>query len=406
MTDRIVIVGAGQAGFALAAKLRGLGDRRAITLIGAEAVAPYQRPPLSKKYLLDEMTFDRLLFRPEGWYAENSIDLRLAAFVEAIDRKSREVVLQDGERIGYGTLVLATGATPRRLPRDLGGDLSGVFVMRDKRDADALREEMQPGRHMLVIGGGYVGLEAAAVARKFDVSVTVIEMADRILKRVAAPETSDIMRAIHRSHGVDIRENTGIELLEGEGGRVTRARLSDGSTLAVDIVLTGIGVTPNDDLAQRAGLAVGNGIVVDAFGRSSDPDIYAIGDCAEQPFAGRRVRFESVPNAVDQSEAVAGVIAGTPAPYVAEPWFWSDQYNVKLQIAGFNDGYDATVVRPGPREGSVSVWYFRGDELLAVDAINDARAYVAGKKMLAAGLRPSPDVIADPATDLKALSTG
>ncbi|WP_180901102.1 NAD(P)/FAD-dependent oxidoreductase [Martelella soudanensis] len=404
MTDRIVIVGGGQGGFAVAAKLRALKDERAITIVGAEQVPPYQRPPLSKKYLLGDMTFDRLLFRPESWYEENAIDLRLASFVERVDRAARQVVLQDGSTIEYGTLVLATGATPRVLPQAIGGDLDGVYVMRDKRDADRLAEAMRPGAKLLVVGGGYVGLEAAAVARKFGVEVTVIEMADRILKRVAAPETADIMRAVHRAHGVHIRENCGLTRLEGEGGRVVRAVLGDGSVKDVDMVVVGIGVAPNDQLAKDAGLAVGNGIAVDEFGRTSDPAIFAVGDCTELLYKGGRIRLESVPNAVDQGEAVAGVIAGSEEPYVPEPWFWSDQYDVKLQIAGYNGGYDHTVVRQGAREGAVSVWYFRGDALLAVDAVNDARAYVCAKKLLAAGSSPSPEVIADPATDLKALA--
>ena len=404
MTDRIVIVGGGQGGFAVAARLRALKDERDITIVGAEQVPPYQRPPLSKKYLLGEMSFDRLLFRPESWYGENAIDLRLASFVERIDRDARQVLLQDGSTIEYGTLVLATGATPRVLPKAIGGDLDGVYVMRDKRDADRLAEAMRPGARLLVVGGGYVGLEAAAVARKFDVDVTVIEMADRILKRVAAPETADIMRAVHQAHGVHIRENCGLTRLEGENGRVVRAVLADGTTLDVDMVVVGIGVAPNDQLAKDAGLAVGNGITVDEFGRTSDPSIFAVGDCTELPFDGGRIRLESVPNAVDQGDAVAAVIAGSDEPYVPEPWFWSDQYDVKLQIAGYNGGYDHTVVRQGAREGAASVWYFRGDRLLAVDAVNDARAYVCAKKLLAAGSNPSPDVIADPATDLKALA--
>ncbi|MBB4123535.1 FAD-dependent oxidoreductase [Martelella radicis] len=404
MSDRIVIVGAGQGGFAVAAKLRALKDGRPITLIGAEAVPPYQRPPLSKKYLLGEMSFDRLLFRPETWYGENDVNLLLERFVERIDRNAKQVVMQDGSTLSYGTLVLATGATPRRLPEDIGGDLDGVFVMRDKHDADRLAAAMKPGARLLVVGGGYVGLEAAAVARKFEVHVTVIEMADRILKRVAAPETAEIMRAIHTAHGVDIRESTGLVHFEGEGGHVRRAVLAGGETLDIDMVVVGIGVTPNDQLAKEAGLAVANGIVVDAFGQTSDPAIFAVGDCVEQPYRGERIRLESVPNAVDQGEAIAAVIAGSQKPYEPEPWFWSDQYDVKLQIAGYNGGYDCVVTRDGAREGARSVWYFRGGSLLAVDAINDARAYVCAKKMLAAGINPPPEVIADPQTDLKALA--
>ncbi len=403
MTDRVVIVGAGQAAFALAAKLRSLKDMRPVTILGAEEVPPYQRPPLSKKYLLGEMDFSRLLFRPDTWYPENGVDLRLSAFAEEIDRAGHRVRLQDGSFVEYGTLVLATGATPRRLPAAIGGDLLGVYVMRDKRDADRLAIEMQPGRRALIIGGGYIGLEAAAVARSKGLDVTLIEMADRILKRVAADQTAAIMAGIHRSRGVDIRESTGLRRLNGEKGRVVSAELADGTILPVDLVIVGIGVTANTELAELAGLEIGNGIVVDQFARTEDADIFAVGDCAELPWQGTRVRLESVQNAVDQAEAAAGTIAGIPTPYDAKPWFWSDQYDVKLQIAGLNLGYDETLVRPGARDGSTSVWYFRKGQFVAVDAINDAKAYVTGKKLLETGREPDKAMLSDPGTDLKLL---
>ncbi|MGW9231157.1 NAD(P)/FAD-dependent oxidoreductase [Pseudorhizobium sp. NPDC055634] len=403
MAGRLVIVGAGQAGFAVAAKLRSLKDDRAITIVGAEDVLPYQRPPLSKKYLLGEMEFDRLTFRPESWYAENAVDIRLSTYVERIDRDTRHIVMQDGSSLDYETLVLATGASPRTLPGAIGGDLEGVHVMRDKRDADVLAGEMRPGRRLLVIGGGYIGLEAAAVARTRGVEVTLIEMAERILARVAAPQTSEIFRTIHLQHGVTIRENTGLMRLIGRDGRLRAAELSDGSIVDVDFAIIGIGVTPNDGLARQCGLEVGNGIVVDAFGRTSDPAIHAAGDCTQLPWKGERIRLESVQNAVDQAEALAAVLAGGSEPYRPKPWFWSDQYDVKLQIAGFNLGYDETLVRPGMRDGSVSVWYFREGKLLAVDAINDAKAYVTGKKLLDMGIEPDRAILADTAADLKQL---
>jgi 3-phenylpropionate/trans-cinnamate dioxygenase ferredoxin reductase component len=403
MAGRLVIVGAGQAGFALAAKLRALKDERPITILGAETSLPYQRPPLSKKYLLGEMTFDRLLFRPESWFSDNEVEIRLSAWVEEIDRAAKTVRLQDGERVEYETLALATGATPRKLPEAIGGELAGVFTVRDKDDCDRLAQAMTPGRRLLVIGGGYIGLEAAAVARKLGLEVTVIEMADRILKRVAAKETADIMRAVHESHGVTIREETGLHRLIGEDGKVTGAELSDGSTIPVDLAVVGIGVTPNDRAAAEAGLAVANGIVVDAFCRTSDPSVFAMGDCAVFPWQGETIRLESVQNAVDQAEAAAAVMAGGETAYDPKPWFWSDQYDVKLQIAGFNKGYDETLLRPGQREGASSVWYFREGRLIAVDAINDAKAYVTGKKMLESGINPDKAVLADPASDLKAL---
>ncbi|MGQ2970502.1 MAG: NAD(P)/FAD-dependent oxidoreductase [Allorhizobium sp.] len=403
MAGRLVIVGAGQAAFALAAKLRMLKDSRPITVLGNEPVLPYQRPPLSKKYLLGEMSFDRLLFRPEAWYAENDVEIRLSTPVEAIDRDSKSVKLFDGSEIAYGTLALATGATPRRLPSAIGGDLEGVFTVRDKADADRLATEMKPGHRLLIIGGGYIGLEAAAVARKLALDVTLIEMADRILARVAAPQTADAIRAIHAAEGVQIFEKTGLTRLIGDEGRVKAAELSDGRVIDADMVIVGIGVTPNDRLAGDAGLEVQNGIVVDSFGRTSDPAIFAMGDCAVQDWKGQQVRLESVQNAVDQAEAVAAVLAGGSVPYRPKPWFWSDQYDVKLQIAGFNLGYDETVVRPGAREGSLSIWYFNAGEFIAVDAINDAKAYVTGKKLLDMGRSVDRSTIADPSLDLKTL---
>ncbi|MBT9368542.1 FAD-dependent oxidoreductase [Rhizobium sp. CSW-27] len=403
MSDNIVIIGGGQAAFSLAAKLRALKDARPITLVSAEAVPPYQRPPLSKKYLLGEMDFSRLLLRPQAWYDENGVDLRLATFAEEIDCAARIVRLQDGTRLSYGTLVLATGAAPRNLPAALGGDLSGVHVMRDKRDADHLSGELQAGRRVLIIGGGYIGLEAAAVARHKGLDVTLIEMADRILKRVASAQTADILRGVHQAHGVSIRESMGLVRLIGRDGHVCGAELSDGSTIEIDLVIVGIGVVANDQLAKAAGLEVANGVSVDAFGRTSDSAIYAVGDCTELPYGEGRVRLESVQNAVDQAESAALAIFGTPVPYQPKPWFWSDQYDVKLQIAGLNQGYDETLVRPGAREGSASIWYFRAGRFIAVDAVNDAKAYVTGKKLLELGIQPERAILADAAADLKLL---
>lgn len=403
ITERLVIVGAGQAGFAAAAKLRALKDERPITIIGAEDVPPYQRPPLSKKYLLGDMSFDRLLFRPEQWYADNNVDIRLSTWVEEIRRDEKQVLLQDGTVLDYGTLLLATGSTPRQLSAAIGGTLNGVYVMRDKRDADLLAEAMRPGRRVLIVGGGYIGLEAAAVARHRGLDVTVIEMAERILQRTSAKETADIIRSIHAAHDVAILEKTGLGHLIGTDGHVRAAKLSDGTVIDVDCVIVGIGVTPNDQLADMAGLDVKNGIVVDDFGRTSDPAIFAAGDCASFPWADGRIRFESVQNAVDQAEAVATVIAGGGAPYRPKPWFWSDQYDLKLQIAGFNLGYDETFLRPGAREGTHSVWYFKAGRFVSVDAINDATAYVVGRKLLELGITPDRAALADPGGDLKQL---
>jgi len=401
--NTLVIVGAGQAGFSVAAKLRALDDQRPITMVGLAPDLPYQRPPLSKKYLLGEMTFDRLLLRPPEWYEQNRIGLRLSTWVEELDRAAKRLRLQDGSLLAYDKLVLATGSTPRRLPGEIGGTLAGVYTIRDKADADHLATAMKPGSRLLIIGGGYIGLEAAAVARHLGLEVTLIEMADRILARVAARETANSIRAVHEAHGVTIRETTGLKRLIGMDGAVTGAELSDGTLLDVDLVIVGIGATANDGLARAAGLAVQNGIVVDDRARTSDPDIFAAGDCALLPWGEGSVRLESVQNAVDQGEAVASVLAGAEVPYRPKPWFWSDQYDLKLQTAGLNLGYDETITRRGQREGSLSVWYYRQGRFLAVDAINDAKAYVAGKKLLEMGREADPRVVANPDVDLKQL---
>ena len=397
----VVVIGAGQAGSSLVAKLRNSGFEGKVTLIGAEAVPPYQRPPLSKAYLLGDMTLDRLFLRPESFYAEHAIDLRLNTRVTGIDRAARQVHV-GGDVIAYDHLVLTTGSDPRRLPASIGGTLSGVFVVRDLAVVDAMAPHVAAGRRALIVGGGYIGLEAAAVAAKRGLQVTLVEMADRILQRVAAPETSDYFRDLHQSHGVTIREGVGLDRLLGEG-HVTGARLSDGTALEVDLVIVGVGIAPATALAEAAGLEIENGIKVDARGQTSDPAIWAAGDCASFPWKGGRIRLESVPNAIDQAECVAENIMGAAKDYVATPWFWSDQYDVKLQIAGLNAGYDRTVLRPGDKPGSQSVWYFRGDVLLAVDAMNDPRAYMIGKRLIEAGHSPAPAAVADPATPLKSL---
>jgi 3-phenylpropionate/trans-cinnamate dioxygenase ferredoxin reductase component len=399
---RIVVVGGGQAGASLVAKLRALGHRGPLTLVAAEPVPPYQRPPLSKAYLKGEMAVERLFLRPAAFYESHDIALLTDSRAAAIDRAGGAVVLADGRRLPYDLLALATGARPRRLPAAIGGDLARVCTMRDLADADRLATEYQAGARALIVGGGYIGLEAAAVAAVAGLDVTLIEQADRILARVAAPATADYFRDLHRAHGVTILEATGLAELTGTGGTVTGARLADGRSLPADFVVVGIGIRPDDALAAAAGLPVDDGIRVDEYGRTADPRIYAAGDCARFPHEGRLIRLESVPHAIDHGEAVAEAMLGHPTAYRAKPWFWSDQYDVKLQIAGLNAGYDATHVRPGPRPGSQSVWYYRGDRLLAVDAMNDPRAYMTGKRWIEAGVSPDPALVADAARELKA----
>ena len=399
--SHIVVIGAGQAGSSLVAKLRKDGFDGDITLIGGETALPYQRPPLSKAYLLGEMEKERLFLRPESFYADNDITLKLGAAVTGIDPAAKTVSLGD-EVITYDQLALTTGSDPRRLPAVIGGDLDGVFVVRGLSDVDAMAPHVTTGKRVLIVGGGYIGLEAAAVCAKRGLSVTLVEMADRILQRVAAPETSDYFRALHKGHGVDIREGTGLERLEGEDGKVARAVLGDGSTLDVDFVVVGVGIAPATTLAEQAGLTIENGIRVDAQGRTSDPAVWAAGDCASFPYKGERIRLESVPNAIDQSEIVAQNMLGAGKDYAAQPWFWSDQYDVKLQIAGLNSGYDNVVTRQGEGQ-SVSFWYYKGDQLVAVDAMNDPRAYMVGKRLIDAGKTADKSVVADPEADLKPL---
>lgn len=400
----ILVIGAGQAGATLVEKLRSNGYDGPLTLIGEEPVLPYQRPPLSKKYLLGEMELERLYLRPESFYETANIDRILGANVTSINRVDKEVSLSDGRTLSYDKLALTTGSVPRLLPAKLGGALKNVFAVRTLADVDDMTPAFDKGGHVLIIGGGYIGLEAAAVAALRGLKVTLVEMADRILQRVAAPQTSDYFRALHQSHGVTILEGVGLDHLSGQD-QVTGAKLSDGTELLIDFAIVGIGIAPATTLADQAGLTVDNGIAVDDTGQTSDPNIFAAGDCCSFPYKGIRIRLESVPNAIDQAGTVAQSMLGVPASYTAKPWFWSDQYNIKLQIAGLNAGYDTTIVRPSEKEGSQSVWYFSDNRLLAVDAMNDPRAYMIGKRWIEAGLSPSPDQIADSTTELKTMAT-
>lgn len=399
--SHVIVIGAGQAGSSCVARLRAKGFEGEITLIGEEPVPPYQRPPLSKAYLLGEMERERLYLRPSEFYDDQNIMLRLGTPVTSVDAAAKTVRLGE-ETLAFDDLVLTTGSTPRRLPASVGGNLDGVMVVRGLADVDAMAPHFQQGAKVLIVGGGYIGLEAAAVAAKLGLKVTLVEMAERILQRVAAPQTSDYFRALHRSKGVDIREGVGLDHLTGKDGTVTGAVLSDGSSIDVDFVLVGVGILPNTQLAEAAGLALENGIKTDEFGRTSNPHIWAAGDCASFPWKGERLRLESVGNAIDQAECVADNIMGAETPYTPKPWFWSDQFDVKLQIAGLNTGYDHVVTRDGT-DGAQSHWYYAGESLLAIDAMNDPRAYMVGKRLIEAGKSPAPATVSDPDTDLKAL---
>jgi 3-phenylpropionate/trans-cinnamate dioxygenase ferredoxin reductase subunit len=395
----IVIIGAGQAGASLAIKLRALGYKGDVTLVGEEKFPPYQRPPLSKKYLLGDMALDRLYLRPRDFYTEQLISLRLGARVTAINPTAKTISIGD-ETLSYDHLALTTGSTPRLLPAAIGGRLNGVFAVRSLADVGAMQPAFESGGHVLIIGGGYIGLEAAAVAAAKGLKVTLVEMADRILQRVACAETSDYFRTLHQSHGVTILEGVGLERLTGEG-YVNRAILSNGEALEIDFAIVGVGILPGTGLAEAAGLTLNNGIETNSHSETSIPSIWAAGDCASFPYQGDRIRLESVPNAIDQAEIVAANMLGAGKDYVATPWFWSDQYEVKLQIAGLNTGFTDVVVRDS--SATRSHWYYKSGALLAVDAMNDPRAYMVAKRLIEAGKSVDPSIAADPQSDLKAL---
>lgn len=395
----VVVVGAGQAGSSLVAKLRNSGFTGEVTLIGAETAPPYQRPPLSKKYLLGEMELERLYLRPVEFYEEHNITLRLGETVTAVDADAKTITV-GSDVLVYDELVFTTGSNPRQLPETIGGALDGVYVVRGLDDVDAMEPEFKANRHVLIIGGGYIGLEAAAVAAKLGLRVTLVEMADRILQRVACAQTSDYFRDLHQAHGVDIREGIGLVRLVGDG-RIASAELTDGTSLDIDFVIAGVGITPAVELAELAGCDIDNGIKTDAQGRTSLNNIWAAGDCASFPYKDTRIRLESVPNAIDQAELIANNLLGANEAYVAKPWFWSDQFDTKLQIAGLNTGYDNIVSRV--TESGASFWYYQGETLLAVDAMNDPRAYMIGKRLIEAGKSPDRALVGDLSVELKTL---
>ncbi|NSY39358.1 NAD(P)/FAD-dependent oxidoreductase [Leisingera sp. ANG59] len=396
---QIVIIGAGQAGLSCAAKLRADGFEGEITLIGNEKDAPYQRPPLSKAYLLGNLDAERLLLRPLTWYDQHQVDLRTGVAVATIDRAGKAVTLSDGKSLSYDALVLATGAEARPLPEDLLGGRSGVHTIRDRSDIEMMRPELDAAQSVLVIGGGYIGLEMAAVARGLGLGVNVVEAAPALLGRVACRETAAAIAELHEERGVRLHIGQGVTELTGET-QVTGARLADGTEISADVVIVGIGAAPRTALAEAAGLDIANGILVDATGRTSDPAIYAAGDCACYRLPDGDLRLESVGNAIDTGEVVAGSILESGAGYTPKPWFWSDQFDLKLQIAGRAQPGDMIVVRISTI-GARSHWYYRDGVLAAIDALNSPRAYQVGRKLILDGLTPDPGAIADPHRPIK-----
>lgn len=407
---RIVVVGGGQAGAEAAAALRQEGHTGSITILSDESVLPYSRPPLSKGYLLGSESEEELFIRSETSYREHSIDIHTDIRVVDIDTDDKTVGLSNGDRLGYDSLVLATGGTPRTLPDEALRSASNVLSLRVLKDADILRSKLQPGVRLVLIGGGYIGLEIAAVARNQGAIVTVLEAQPRVLARVASPEMSGLLTRVHTEEGVDIR--TGIRIAEyitTPTGDVAEIILEDGSRLPADVVLVGIGVTPNIDLAAQIGLTVDNGIVVDEFLRTSDPNIFAIGDVARFPDEnGELRRVESMPNAVSQGAAVAASILGRSIPYRNVPWFWSDQFDLKLQMVGIAGEYDQTVVRGDLASGrTAAIFYLENKVVKAVDVVSDPKAFALARRLVTAkAVIENPAELADITVPLRNLVPG
>jgi 3-phenylpropionate/trans-cinnamate dioxygenase ferredoxin reductase subunit len=401
MSATILIIGGGQAGAQAADTLRRGGFGGRIVLIGDEPWLPYQRPPLSKKYLAGDLTEDRLLIRHRSYYDEHRIELKLGRTATRIDPTARRVVLSGGEELTYDRLLLCIGAKARQLTCP-GADLSGVHYLRGIADVTAIREGLKSGARVVIIGGGYIGLETAATAGHLGCNVTVLEMADRVMNRVVAPGVSEFFTQQHRMHGVNIHCNTRVVRLEGTG-RVERVVCADGSVYQADLVVVGVGATVNTDLASAAGLECENGIVVDQYCRTSDNAIYAAGDCTNHPSPRfqLRVRLESVDNAFEQAKTAALNILERPTVHDRVPWFWSDQFDIKLLIVGLSQGFDRQVLRGDPATRSFSVCYLKGGELLAVEAINHSSDYMAARKLIAERTRLDPDKVADAKVALK-----
>lgn len=400
--SRIVVIGGGQAGAQALQSLRQGGYAGALTLVGDEPALPYQRPPLSKAYMKGEMAEERLYFRPARWYQDQNIEVILSTPAKSIDRVNRKVELAHGGQLDYDALIIATGSRPRVLPTK-GATLHGVHDLRDLSDVERIRPNMIAGRKMVIIGAGYIGLEAAAVARQMGLDVTVLEMAPRVLARVTSPVMSEFFETEHRAQGVQIITGARLDHLDGEGNNVTAAIRADGTRIEADIVLVGIGILPNEELAKDAGIACNNGILVDRDARTSDPRVFAAGDCASRPLVhyARSGRLESVHNAIEQGKLAAAAILGKPRPAEDCPWFWSDQYDLKLQIAGLSQDYDEIIVRGDPKDRKFAAFYLRNGTLIAVDAVNSPAEFLASKKLIMLGAKLAPDVLGDTSISMK-----
>ncbi len=405
MTQSVVIAGAGHAAGQTVVSLRQKGFDGQIVMVGEEPYPPYQRPPLSKKFLAGEIELERILLRQARYYEDHDIELRLSTRVEAIDREQKRALLGNGDRVPYDHLVIATGSQVRRL--DIPGHgLRGVNYLRTVDDVLRIRESFSAGKRLVVIGGGYIGLEVAAVAVTHGLDVTVLEVLDRVMSRVVAPEVSAFFENIHREAGVKIRCGASPAAEFVGRDHVDTVLLGDGQEMPADLVLIGVGIVPNVELAATAGLQCDNGIVVDEFCRSSDPSILAVGDCTNHPnsLLGCRLRLESVHNAQEQAKTAAATLCGDPKPYAQIPWFWSDQYDVKLQIVGLSGDQDEIAVRGDPATRSFAVFYLRDGKLIAVDAINRPREFMLAKKLIAAGAEFSRHALEDSTVGFKQLA--
>lgn len=404
-TPKVLIVGAGHGGAQAAVALRQNGFEGSITLVGEEPEAPYERPPLSKEYLSGDKSFDRLLIRPTGFWPERGIDLLTGHRVTAVDAERHMVTTETGQNLGYDSLIWATGGSPRRLTCT-GHDLGGVHTVRTRADVDRMMSELATVSHIVVIGGGFIGLEAAAVLAKLGRHVTVLEASDRVLARVAGEPLSRFFETEHRAHGVDIRLGAQVDCILEENGRAVGVRLHDGQIFRADMVIVGIGIVPSVSPLLLAGADGANGVKVDQYCRTSLPDIFAIGDCALHVSAfaaGAEVRLESVQNANDQANAVAHTLTGTPTTYSAMPWFWSNQYDIKLQTAGLSIGFDDLVVRGEPSSRSFSVVYLRGGHVIALDCVNAVKDFVQARRLVTEGLLIDRSSLADATVPLKQL---
>jgi len=403
-SDKVVIVGAGHASGQVVATLRQRKFAGSICLIGEESYLPYQRPPLSKKYLAGELPAERLHFKADKFYDEPNIDVHLDTAIGHIDRSKRVVRSDSGREFSYDNLVLSLGAHPRQV--DLPGvELSGVHYLRTIKDVDVIREKFGPGCRLVIVGAGYIGLEVAAVAAQLGLDVTVVEMLDRVMSRVVSEQVSEFYQEEHKQRGVKLLLSTGIRGFSGDGN-VHAVDLSDGTQIEAELVIIGIGVVPNTDLATDAGLEVSNGIVVDDHCRTSDPMIYAVGDCTIHPndLLGRQVRLESVHNALEQAKTAAANICGEDLRYAQVPWFWSDQYDLKLQIAGLSQDYDQTIIRGDPADRSFSCLYLNDGRLIAVDAINRPKDFMQSKKLIAEHAVIDTSLLADSTVQLKEMA--